>query len=88
MTTCRGACSGLGKRGTGPVHLLPPGAQALTIGLAPQGDVLITSCTYNTEDRKLATVVSHPTFPCCLPTGCVRPGVGVGGSHLGLCMIS
>lgn len=35
----------------------------------PQGDVLITSCTYNTEDRELATVVSHPCFPFHLPRG-------------------
>lgn len=33
------------------------------VDLARQGDVLITSCTYNTEDRKLATVVSRPTSP-------------------------
>lgn len=39
-----------------------PGGQVLrvSVGSALQGDVLITSCTYNTEDRRLATVVSHP----------------------------
>ncbi|OWK10220.1 DBH, partial [Cervus elaphus hippelaphus] len=35
-----------------------PGGQVLrvSVGSALQGDVLITSCTYNTEDRRLATV--------------------------------
>ena len=49
-------------RGSGPAHLTL-GGQVLrvSVGSALQGDVLITSCTYNTEDRKLATVVSHPS---------------------------
>ena len=49
-------------RGSGPAHLTP-GGQVLrvSVGSALQGDVLITSCTYNTEDRRLATVVSHPS---------------------------
>ena len=42
-----------------------PGGQVLraSVASALQGDVLITSCTYNTEDRRLATVVSHPNVP-------------------------
>ena len=42
-----------------------PGGQVLRVSVASalQGDVLITSCTYNTEDRRLATVVSHPNVP-------------------------
>ena len=42
-----------------------PGGQALraSVASALQGDMLITSCTYNTEDRRLATVVSHPHVP-------------------------
>ena len=48
--------------------------QVLMVTLAfPQGDVLITSCTYNTEDRELATVVSHPRFPLHLPRASVQP---------------
>ena len=48
-----------------------PGGQVLraSVGSALQGDVLITSCTYNTEDRRLATVVSHPNVP---PAPCRR----------------
>lgn len=48
----------------GPEHLSPQvGRLTGLCRLGSQGDVLITSCTYNTEDRELATVVS-PTSPC------------------------
>lgn len=48
----------------------------------PQGDVLITSCTYNTEDRELATVVSHPRFPFHLPRESVQPGLSEEGGQV------
>lgn len=61
---------------TGLAYLFSPGGQVLRgdCGLAPQGDVLITSCTYNTEDRKLATVVSHPELSLPPAREHVRPG--------------
>lgn len=52
------------------------------MGLDPQGDVLITSCTYNTGDRKLATVVSHPDFSL-LPTCGMCEAWGGGGVPFG-----
>lgn len=49
----------------------PSCSNRLLCVFAPQGDVLITKCTYNTEDRSKATVVSS-TFDHILPP-CLSP---------------
>lgn len=60
------------------------GLEPLYSGFSSQGDVLITSCTYNTEDRTQATVVSSamPTQDAD-STACTTTPAALGqGMHL------
>lgn len=45
--------------------------------------MLITSCTYDTGDKKLATVVSHPDFSLPFAHRCARPGLEARGPTRG-----